>query len=465
MPENFVRLTDKLRELLGELLGERCSTGMAQREQHGKGESYHPTALPDAVCFPRSTSEVSTIVKLCAEHRVPIIAFGAGTSLEGHVTALEGGISLDMREMDAIIETYPEDMNVTVEAGVTRKRLNAQLRDTGLFFPVDPGADATIGGMAATRASGTNAVRYGTMRENVVSLTVVMADGSVVKTASRAKKSSAGYDLTRIFVGSEGTLGIITEVTLRLHGIPEAKASARCAFPTVDAAVLTAVETIQCGIPIARIELLDPNAIRATNSYSKLDHPERPTLFLEFHGSHRHVQEQLDAVGDIACDNGGEGWVCSTDPDICARIWQARHDLHFAGLAMRPGASVWGTDVCVPLSALPEIIHAVAADIADAPFYTNIAGHVGDGNFHVGFIIDMENPEELDLARHYNDRLVRHALRLGGTCSGEHGVGYGKSRFLVEEHGQEAVQAMRLLKQAYDPLNILNPGKILPARE
>ncbi|MEZ5824228.1 MAG: FAD-linked oxidase C-terminal domain-containing protein [Geminicoccaceae bacterium] len=448
---------------LKEMLGERCSTAQAVREQHGHGESYHPTLLPDAVCMPASTGEVAEIVTLCAEHEVPIVPFGAGTSLEGHVTPLRGGITLDMREMNAILAVHPEDMDATVQAGVTREQLNLHLRDTGLFFPVDPGADATLGGMSATRASGTNAVRYGTMRENVVSLTVVMADGAILRTASRAKKSSAGYDLTRIFVGSEGTLGVITEVTVRLYGIPEAISSASCVFESIDQAVQTAVETIQCGVPVARVELLNTDAIRACNHYSKLGLPEQPTLFFEFHGSERGVGEQTETVQALAIDNGGSHWQSTSDPEERARVWRARHDMHFASISMRPGAKVWGTDVCVPISKLPECVRAVAEDIADAPFFTNMLGHVGDGNFHVGFLIDMDRPEELELAQRYNDRLVRHALRLGGTCTGEHGVGYGKSRFLVEEHGAEAVHAMRLLKQAYDPKNILNPGKILPA--
>ena len=461
MTEHTAALIDELRRLLGD----RCTTSAALLEQHSRGESYHASKLPDAVCYPHSTEEVSAIVKRCAAHRVPIIAFGTGTSLEGHITPLRGGISLDMREMAEIVAVYPDDMVATVQAGVTRKQLNTHLRDTGLFFPVDPGADASLGGMAATRASGTNAVRYGTMRENVVSMTVVMADGSIVKTASLAKKSAAGYDLTRIFVGSEGTLGIITEVSLRLYGIPEAISSASCVFPDVEAAVRTAVETIQCGIPIARVELLNPDAILAVNHYSKLDLPERPTLFLEFHGSESGVAEQSATVHELAEGNGGEGWKWATDPEERSRVWQARHDIHFAGLAMRPGARSWATDVCVPISALPECIRAVGADLAEAPFYTNIVGHVGDGNFHMGLLIDPDDEEEVALAKGIADRAVHHAIRLGGTCTGEHGVGYGKARFLVEEHGAEAVQAMRLLKQAFDPLDIMNPGKVLPPEE
>ncbi|MCB2054768.1 MAG: FAD-binding protein [Geminicoccaceae bacterium] len=448
---------------LRDLLGERCSTALALREQHGHGESYHPTRLPDAVCHPKSTGDVVAIVRLCAEHRVPIVPFGAGTSLEGNVTPLEGGIALDMRLMNEVLEVYPEDMDATVQAGVTRKQLNAHIRDTGLFFPVDPGADATLGGMAATRASGTNAVRYGTMRENVVRMVVVMADGSVVRTGSRARKSAAGYDLTRIFVGSEGTLGIITEVTVRLHGIPETVLAARCTFGDVDAAVRTAVETIQSGVQIARIELLDANAIRAANHFAGLGLAERPTLFLEFHGSAAVVAEQAALVGELARDNGGEDWRATADAEERARIWQARHDMHYASMAMRPGSKTWGTDVCVPISRLPEVIHAVAEDIRDAPFFTAMLGHVGDGNFHVGFLLNMDDEEEIRRAEAYNERLVRHALRLGGTCTGEHGVGYGKAKFLIEEHGAEAVAAMRTLKRAYDPSNILNPRKILPA--
>ncbi len=444
------------------LFGERCSTRPAEREQHGRGESYHPCRPPDAVCWPVSTAEVVAAVELCRQHRLPIVPFGVGTSLEGHVTALEGGVALDLSRMNRILAVRPEDMDVTVEAGVTRKQLDQELRDSGLFFPIDPGADATLGGMAATRASGTNAVRYGTMRENVLALTVVLADGRVVKTANRARKSSAGYDLTRLFVGSEGTLGVITEVTLRLHGRPEAVASAVCSFPSVDQAVATAMETVQAGIPVARMELLDGNVMEAVNRFSKLDYPATATLFLEFHGSAASVEEQAALVGELAAGNDGSAFRWALRPEERNALWQARHDLHYATLAMRPGAKVWGTDVCVPISALGECIREARRDAAEAPFFVTTLGHVGDGNFHMGYLIDMADPAEIKAAERLNERLVRHAISLGGTCTGEHGVGYGKAKFLTLEHGDAAVSLMRQIKHMIDPENLFNPGKILP---
>ena len=422
----------------------------------------HPVAPPDAVCFPRTTEEVSEVVKLCARFRVPIVPFGTGTSLEGHVAALHGGIAIATREMNGIVEVHADDLDATVEAGVTRKQLNSHLRDTGLFFPIDPGADASIGGMTATRASGTNAVRYGTMRENVVALTVVLADGRIVRTASRAKKSSAGYDLTRLFVGSEGTLGVITEVTVRLYGIPEATSAAICSFPDVGAAVRTAIETIQSGVPIARVELMDAKAMHAANRYAKLDYPETPTLLFEFTGTPRGVEEQSAAVRDLAEGNGGSNWRVASGADERAKLWQVRHDMHYATLAMRPGAKAMGTDVCVPISRLAECIDETTADIATASIYVNCVGHVGDGNFHLGMLLDMTDKAELDEAYGINERVVARALRLGGTCTGEHGVGYGKTKYMAAEHGA-ALDVMRSLKATLDPLGIMNPGKVLPS--
>ena len=447
---------------LRDLLGERVSTRPADCEHHGHGESYHPTRAPDAVCWPVSTAEVVAIVDHCRRYSLPIVPFGVGTSLEGHVAALHGGIALDMSRMNRILAVRPEDMDATVEAGVTRKQLNAHLRDTGLFFAIDPGADATLGGMAATRASGTNAVRYGTMRETVIALTVVLADGRVVKTANRARKSSAGYDLTRLFVGSEGTLGIITEVTVRLFGLPEAMAAAVCSFPDCDQAVRTAIETIQSGIPVARMELLDANAMTAVNRFSNFDYPATATLFFEFHGSPAGVEEQAGQVAAIAQGNAGSEFRWAHQPEERHALWQARHDFHYASLAMRPGAKAWGTDVCVPISALAECIREARADAAQAPFFVTCLGHVGDGNFHMGYIIKMDDPEEIRIAERLNERLVRHAISLGGTRTGEHGVGYGKAKFLRTEHGDAAVDLMRQLKATLDPLNLLNPGKVLP---
>ena len=449
-----------LHAALRELLGERLSTSPAICAQHGKDESYHPAHAPDAVAFPHSTEEVAAIVRLCAEHKTPVIAFGTGTSLEGHVAALRGGISVDMTQMNQILRVNAEDLDATVEAGVTRKQLNEYLRDTGLFFPIDPGADASLGGMAATRASGTNAVRYGTMRENVLALTVILADGRIIRTARRARKSAAGYDLTRLFVGSEGTLGIITELTVRLYGIPEAISAAVCAFPTLDDAVDTVISTIQTGVPVARIELLDDAQIAAINKYSKLDHKVAPTLFFEFHGSPAGVAEQSQTVKVIASDHGGDDFRWATTAEERSRLWQARHDAYYAALALRPGSKGWATDVCVPISRLAECIRQTKQDLAGSSIPSALVGHVGDGNFHLVFMIDPDRPEEIAEAARLNHRMVTRALAMEGTCTGEHGVGYGKMDFLVAEHG-EAINVMQLIKRALDPNNLLNPGKIV----
>jgi D-lactate dehydrogenase (cytochrome) len=441
--------------------GDRLSTAAAVREQHGKDESYHTPAPPDAVVFARSTEEVAQIVTLCAAHQVPVIPFGTGTSLEGHVAALHGGVCIDLSPMNRVVRVSPEDLDCTVEAGVTRKQLNEYLRDTGLFFPIDPGADASLGGMTATRASGTNAVRYGTMRENVLALTVVLADGRVIRTARRARKSAAGYDLTRLFVGSEGTLGVITEVTLRLYGIPEAIMSAVCPFPSVEAAVDTVVATIQAGVPIARIELLDEVSMAAIAAYSKLEgYAARPHLFFEFHGTPRGVEEQVAQVKEFAGEQGGTEFRWASSPQERSKLWQARHDAHYAAMASRPGARVWATDVCVPISRLAQCIAETRADLEQSLVTGGMVGHVGDGNFHVGLLVDPARPEEIADAARLNDRLVQRAISMDGTCTGEHGVGHGKMTFLIAEHG-EAVSVMRAVKKALDPENILNPGKII----
>src|SRR5690348_14107664 len=445
---------------LKQRFGERLSTATSVREQHGKDESYHTLAPPDAVVFAQSTEEVAETIKLCAAHKIPVIPFGTGTSLEGHVAALEGGVCVDLSQMNRVLRVSAEDLDCTVEAGVTRKQLNEYLRDTGLFFPIDPGADASLGGMTATRASGTNAVRYGTMRENVLSLTVVLADGRVIRTARRARKSAAGYDLTRLFVGSEGTLGIITEVTVRLYGIPEAISAAVCGFPNIESAVNTVISTIQTGIPVARIELLDEAQIAAINKYSKLDYNVAPTLFFEFHGTAAGVVEQSESVKEIAGENGSGDFRWTTTPEERSKLWQARHDAYYAALALRPGSKGWATDVCVPISRLAECISETKSDLAQSPIPYALVGHVGDGNFHLVFMIDPNRPEEVAEASRLNDRMVERALAMDGTSTGEHGVGYGKMDFLVAEHG-EAVSVMRAIKKALDPSGILNPGKIL----
>ena len=453
-------LKDGLLDALKQRLGDRVTTAQSVREQHGRDESWHTPHPPDAVVFPETEDEVVDIVQLCAARDVPMIPFGVGTSLEGHVAALRGGVCLDLGRMNRVIEVNAEDLDVRVEPGVTRKQLNEYLRDTGLFFPIDPGADATIGGMAATRASGTNAVRYGTMRENVLALKVVLADGRVIRTARRARKSSAGYDLTRLFVGSEGTLGVITEVTLRLYGIPEAMSAAVCAFPTVDDAVNTTILTIQSGIPVARIELADGPQIEAFRNFSKIDLPVQPHLFFEFHGTEAGVKEQAEAVQAIAAEYGGANFDWATRAEDRTALWQARHDAHYANMALRPGARAWPTDVCVPISRLAECIAETRKDIEAEGLLAPIVGHVGDGNFHVDMVLDPDNPDEVARATALNERLVSRAIAMDGTCTGEHGVGYGKLAFLDAEHG-DGVELMRAIKSSFDPNNLMNPGKIV----
>ncbi|MGF1608184.1 MAG: FAD-binding oxidoreductase [Kiloniellales bacterium] len=447
-------------EALRQLLGDRLSTADAVREQHGRDESYHPAKAPDAVAFVESTEEVAEVVALCAREKRPVIPFGTGTSLEGHVAALHGGISIDLSRMNQVLEVNDEDLDCRVQAGVTRKALNHHLRDTGLFFPIDPGADASLGGMSATRASGTNAVRYGTMRENVLGLTVVLADGRVIRTGGRARKSAAGYDLTRLFVGSEGTLGVITEIQLRLYGIPEAMAAAVCSFESLAGAVDSVILTIQSGIPVARIELLDEVQMDAVNRYSGLDYPVRPTLFFEFHGTERGVEEQAEMAGAIASGNGGSGFRWATLAEDRNKLWEARHKCYYAALALRPGAKGWPTDVCVPISRLAECLLETKKDIEASGLLAPIVGHVGDGNFHLAYIVDPDDAEEMARVKAHNERMVMRALAMGCTCTGEHGIGYGKIDFLQAEHG-EAVAVMRQIKQALDPDNIMNPGKMI----
>jgi D-lactate dehydrogenase (cytochrome) len=453
-----------LADLVGALrafLGERVSTAEAVREHHGKDEGPYPPQPPDAVCFPENLEEVAAVVRLCAEAKVPIIPFGTGTSLEGHVQAVRGGICIDMTRMNAVLEVNAEDLDCRVQAGVTRKQLNEYLRDTGLFFPIDPGADASIGGMTATRASGTNAVRYGTMRENVLGLTVVLPDGRIIETGGRAKKSAAGYDLTRLYVGSEGTLGVIAEIRLKLYGIPETMAAAVCQYPTLEDAVNTVILTIQSGIPVARIELLDDVQMDACIRYSKLDGYEaKHTLFYEFHGTEAGVAEQAEMVGAISNEHGGTAFRWTADTEERNRLWQARHDAYYAGLALAPGKKAIPTDACVPISRLAEAIIETRADIEESGLTVPIVGHVGDGNFHLIILCDTEDADEMQRGHDLNERLIQRTLRLGGTCTGEHGVGIGKKHFLIDEHG-EAVSVMRTLKQALDPDNIMNPGKIL----
>ncbi len=453
--------------LLGELrarLGDRLATSAAAREQHGKDESAHPITPPDAVAFPTSTAEVAEIARLCARDGVPMIAFGVGTSVEGHVLAIHGGVCLDLSRMNRVLAVHVDDLDARVEAGVTRKQLNRHLHGSGLFFPIDPGADATIGGMAATRASGTNAVRYGTMRENVLGLTVVLADGRVIHTGGRARKSSAGYDLTRLFVGSEGTLGIITEITLRLHPQPEAVSAAVCAFPTVDAAVRAVIQTIQLGVPIARCELLDTLTVQAVNRYSKLSLREAPMLFTEFHGTPAGVEEQARTVQEIAKELGGMDFEWATQQEDRNRLWQARHDAYLACRQVRPGSRAFTTDVCVPISRLAECIAATNEDITRASMPVALFGHVGDGNFHLVIPVDETRPADLEEAEAINRRVVSRALEMGGTCTGEHGVGIGKLDYLDAEHG-DAMSVMRSLKEALDPRNLLNPGKVIRVRD
>ena len=454
LPQAFV-------DALVAIFGERFSTKEAVRAHHGRDESAFDPMLPDAVVYAHSTEEVAAAVALCNTHDVPVIAYGTGSSLEGHLLPLHGGISLDVSEMNRVIAINPEDLTATVQAGVTRKQLNVEIKDTGLFFPIDPGADASLGGMAATRASGTNAVRYGTMRENVLSLTVVTAEGKIVRTAARAKKSSAGYDLTRIFVGSEGTLGIITEVTVKLYPQPEAISAAVCNFATVDDAVRCVIQTIQMGVPIARVEFLDDKFVGAVNAHSKLSLRETPLLLFEFHGTEAGVKEQAELVQEIARDHGGMDFAWATQPEDRTKLWTARHNAYFAGLQVKPGSRAITTDVCVPISRLADSIGETIADLSKSHIPFLILGHVGDGNYHVMLLVDPAKPEEFDLAEEMNHRLVSRAIALEGTCTGEHGVGFGKMPFLVEEHGEDALDLMRALKRAFDPKNILNPGKIV----
>ncbi len=449
-------------DALRDRFGDRVSTAAAVCEHHGTDESPYATMPPDAVVYALSTDEVAWVAAHCNKHRVPLIPYGVGSSLEGHLLAVQGGVSLDLSGMNQVITVHAEDFTATVQAGVTRKQLNDEIRDTGLFFPIDPGADATLGGMAATRASGTNAVRYGTMRENVVSLKVVTADGRVINTAGRARKSSAGYDLTRIFVGSEGTLGIITEVTVRLYPQPEAISAAICNFPDLKSAVQSVIEVIQIGVPVARVEFMDTAAVRATNAYSKLDLKESPLLLFEFHGSPSAVREQAEAVQEIARDNGGEDFAWAEHPEDRSRLWTARHNAYFAGLQLRPGCRSSTTDVCVPISRLADCVTETAADLDKASFPYTIVGHVGDGNFHVLMLLDPDNPAEFEESEALNRRLVERAIAMEGTCTGEHGVGLHKMAFMEAEHGRDALDLMAALKHAFDPNDILNPGKIIP---
>ena len=440
--------------------GNRLVTSLAVRQQHGNTLTWIENQPPDAVVFPQSAEDVQDIVRVCAQHRVAVIPYGTGTSLEGHINAPLGGVSIDFRDMNRILAVHAEDLDCVVEPGVTRKQLNEYLRDQGLFFPIDPGADASIGGMASTRASGTNAVRYGTMRDNVIALKVVLANGETIQTARRAKKSSAGYDLTRLFVGSEGTLGVITEVTVKLHGIPESIAGGICSFPSVEAACNATIETIQSGIPVARIELLDELQVKAANAYSKLTLPETPLLLLEFHGTEAGVAEQSQRFGAIAADHGGGAFQWTAKAEDRTKLWQARHDAYWACVGLRPGAKAFATDVCVPLSRLAECVIETQKDIAEHKLIAPIVGHVGDGNFHVSPLIDMDDPAEVAAAKAFSERLVERALAMEGTCTGEHGVGQGKMKYLAAEHGP-ALDVMRTIKHALDPQDLMNPGKIV----
>lgn len=454
------RLTGQLIAELKTLIGERVSTADAVRHHHGHGEGYTKSMPPDAVVFPRTTEEISAIVKACARYDTPIIPFGTGTSLEGHVMALHGGVCIDMTQMNQIVALSPEDLDCRVESGVTRKQLNDYIQDQGLFFPIDPGADASLGGMTATRASGTNAVRYGTMKENVLGLTVVLANGNIIKTGGRARKSAAGYDLTSLFIGSEGTLGIITEIQLRLRGIPEAMSAAICQFSNLKDAVDTVIMTIQSGVPVARIELLDDKQMTACVNFSKLSGFEnKPTLLFEFHGTPSSVAEQAETVGVFCGDNNGSAFRWASRPEDRSKLWQARHDAYYAALALAPGKMGLTTDTCVPISRLAECIMETQKDIEESGLLAPIVGHVGDGNFHLVILVDSENIEEMNRAEALNHRLVHRAIMMGGTCTGEHGIGYGKREFLASEHGT-GIATMKAVKQALDPRGILNPGKI-----
>ena len=448
-------------EALKSRFGAQFSEAMAVREQHGRDESAFTTVPPPAgVVFAQSTADVQDAIKLCAQHKVPVIPYGVGSSLEGHLLAVQGGISLDVSRMNQVLAVNAEDLTVTVQPGVTRKQLNDEIKSTGLFFPIDPGADASIGGMAATRASGTNAVRSGTMRENVLALEVVTAQGEAIRTGTRAKKSSAGYDLTRLFVGSEGTLGVITEVTLRIYPLPEAVSAAICSFPTIADAVTTVIQTIQIGVPIARVELIDGNSVRAVNQYAKLSLREEPMLLMEFHGSPAGVKEQAETVQEIAREHRGADFEWADTPEERTRLWTARHNAYFAAVQSRPGCRCITTDTCVPISRLADaLLDTVAeADESGIPYF--LVGHVGDGNFHVGYLIDPDDDDERARAEALNHRVVQRAIALQGTCTGEHGVGLHKMGFLIDEAGAGAVAMMRTIKQALDPDNIMNPGKV-----
>ena len=440
--------------------GDQCSTALVVREQHGRDESSFAAPPPAAVVFAQSTQDVADAVKLAGDHNVPVIPFGVGSSLEGHLLAVQGGISIDVSRMNQVLSINADDLTVTVQPGVTRKQLNEEIKSTGLFFPIDPGADASIGGMSATRASGTNAVRYGTMRENVLALEVVTASGDVIRTGTRAKKSSAGYDLTRLMVGSEGTLGVITEITLKIYPLPEAVSAAICSFPSIEAAVRTTIQTIQLGVPIARVELIDVNTVRMVNTYAKLGLREEPLLLMEFHGSPTGVKEQAETVQEIASEFGGNAFEWAETPEERTRLWTARHNAYFAAVQSRPGCRVISTDTCVPISRLADcLLDSVAeADASGIPYF--LVGHVGDGNFHFGYLLDPNDPKEREVAEDLNHKLVSRALRLEGTCTGEHGVGLHKMDFLITETGAGAVDMMRTIKRALDPKNIMNPGKI-----
>jgi D-lactate dehydrogenase (cytochrome) len=447
---------------LAAAFGNRLVSSQAVREQHGNILTWIPNQPPDAVVFPQNTADVQDIVRICARRGVPVIAFGTGTSLEGHINAPQGGISIDFRDMNKVLAVHAEDLDCVIEPGVTRKQLNEHLRDQGLFFPIDPGADASLGGMAATRASGTNAVRYGTMKDNVLALKVVLANGELMTTSRRARKSASGYDLTRLIVGSEGTLGIITELTLKLHGIPEAISAGICPFPTVEAACNATIMTIQSGIPVARIEMLDELQVKASNAYSKLTLPEMPMLFLEFHGSEQGVAEQSKAFGAIAEDLGGGPFEWATKAEDRSKLWQARHDGYWAAMALRPGCKAFATDVCVPISRLAECVTQTQADAKAAGLVAPLLSHAGDGNFHLSLILDMTDEQEVKTAQLFVERLVERALAMEGTCTGEHGVGQGKIKYLTDEHGPAAMSVMAAIKHALDPQDIMNPGKMLP---
>ena len=461
VPEIHLRkVPPALLDALKERFGLQCSTAMAVREQHGRDESSFQAPPPAAVVFAENTADVADAVKLAGRFEVPVIPFGVGSSLEGHLLAVQGGISIDVSRMNKVLSINAEDLTVTVQPGVTRKQLNEEVKSTGLFFPIDPGADATIGGMSATRASGTNAVRYGTMRENVLSLEVVTAAGEVIRTGTRAKKSSAGYDLTRLMVGSEGTLGVITEVTVRLYPLPEAISAAICSFPSIEAAVRATIQIIQLGVPIARVELIDHNTVRMVNAHSKLNLREEPMLLMEFHGSPSGVKEQAELVQEIAAEQGGNAFEWATTPEERTRLWAARHNAYFAAIQSKPGCRAISTDTCVPISRLADCLldSVKEADESGLPYF--LVGHVGDGNFHFGYLLDPDKPQEREVAERLNHQLVARALALEGTCTGEHGVGLHKMEFLVTETGAGAVDMMRTIKRALDPKNIMNPGKI-----